>query len=90
MDRIETKSLLIKLVEDGAIYQVWTAFHPEIGIPSYAIYNKVNDIVEHYQPNIVNALNIRDEFVQWWDAKVKGDNTQAVIHEFGNIDGQSH
>ena len=90
MEMIPTEKFLIKMIEDGEVYQVWTAYHPELGMPSYAVYNKLTDIIEHYQPNYVNALNIRDEFIQWYTAKQKGDNTLAVAEEFGSIDGHQH
>lgn len=92
MEKIDTKSLLIgdAPIEDGEVYQLWVAYHPEIGMPSYAVYNKLHNVIEHFQPNFINACGVRDEFITWYANRAKGDNTQQVLNEFGDVGSETH
>lgn len=77
-NNIENKDLLIRKIEDGEVYELWTAYHPELKLPSYAIYNRLHDVIEHFQPNYVNAMNVRDEFIGWIKQRAKGNGPEEL------------
>jgi len=86
MDTTPTKDVLIKSIVDGEIYAVWSAYHPEAGLPSYAIYNKVTDVIENFQPNYANALNVRAEFEEWYRNSTKLKDQEEMLTELSSVD----
>lgn len=86
MEKIPTSDVLIKRLVEGEVYEIWTAHHPEAGLPSYAVYNKITDVIENYQPNYANSLNVRGEFEEWYLNATKLSETKDLLDTLTGVD----